>query len=356
MNQPPDNSDQCEASPEEVSVSEIFHELSEGGVESPPLWRQLVPYAITIAILCWIFRDIDFQDFLTKLSNARLRILLPAMFGFTAIFSVCDLMSYGIVYRWFAVPSLTLKEIINVRWGCYLLQVLYAPLEVAAIFAYLRRHKGVPVTWSMSASSFPLAGDVFVINAVLTAAVAINVFFEIAPELDAFWLFPLSIVWIAAFIHFRYWFSDSKDKYFLRFSQHPLLRAFRLATPEHYIKIYAVRATEILSAIVAHGIALHAFGIDVPITVVGVVAPFVFIGAFLPISGGGFGGPQLIALILLPYAGYDEALIAAYSMSFSACFTLGRTIIGAIFLPNFLRDLKDKVPAMTVDPITGEAI
>jgi len=111
-----------------------------------------------------------------------------------------------------------------------------------------------------------------------------------------------------------------------------------------------------LAGIAAHAFALIAFDIKVPIPIVFIVAPLIIGGAFLPVSGGGFGGPQLVALILLPFASGDEALLAAYSMSFSACFTFGRILIGLIFLHPFLKDLKEVVPRMTTDPLTGEPL
>ena len=46
-----------------------------------------------------------------------------------------------------------------------------------------------------------------------------------------------------------------------------------------------------------------------------------------------------MALMLLPYAGGDEALLAAYSMSFSACFTIGpgRRCFAASFICETVR-------------------
>ena len=110
------------------------------------------------------------------------------------------------------------------------------------------------------------------------------------------------------------------------------------------------------AGITAHYLALRAFGIEVPLVVVAVVGPLVTGGAFLPISGAGFGGPQLAALLLLPYVDHDKEWITAYSMAFSACFTLGRSFIGAAFLPGYLKDLRVKTPKITTDPITGQAL
>ncbi len=356
MNASSNGRDPSGSEPEVESAWNILHELEEEGVQRPPLWRQMVPWVITAAILWWIFRDINFEEFLTTISGLRLSWLLPAMFGFTAVFAVCDILSFGMCYRWFVVPDLTVREMIHVRWGCYLFQVLYAPLEAVTHLAYFLRHKGAPITWTLSGGLFALLNDIFVVNAIMTIALILNTIFNFAPELEPFWLFPLAFPWLIAYVHFRYWFTNSKDRYGLRFSRHPLLRSSRLGKIHHYLKVYGARLTVALAGITAHAVALRTFGIEVPLPVVVVVAPLIIGGAFLPISGGGFGGPQLVALILLPYAEGNETLIAAYSMSFSACFTLSRSLIGAIFLPSYLRDLREAVPRMITDPITGEPL
>jgi len=353
-----DNTNHDNSVPEhkDESTHGILHELDEEGVDRPPLWRQLVPWVITAVILWWIFKDIDFNDFMARLAGARLSLLLPAMFGFIIVFAVCDILSFGMCYRWFGAPDLTIREMANASLGTYLLQVLYAPLQGVAIVVYYLRHKGVPVSWTISGAGFAMLNDMFVVNAVMTVAVILNIIFNFTPELDSFWLFPMAIPWLIAFVHFRYWFTDSKDRYGLRFSRHPLMRSARFGKVHHYFKVYAARLATALAGIAAHAFALIAFDIKVPIPIVFIVAPLIIGGAFLPVSGGGFGGPQLVALILLPFAGGDEALLAAYSMSFSACFTFGRILIGLIFLPPFLKDLKEVVPRMTTDPLTRELL
>ena len=352
----PSGDDPSAPEPGTGPAADVRHQMEEPGVERPPLWRRVAPWVITGAILWWVFRDISFADFLDHLSGVRLSWLLPALFGYTAVFAVLDILSFGLSFRWFAAPSLTYREMTHVIWGCYLPLVIYAPIVGVIQIAYFVRHKGAPFTWFISAGAFAMLGDLLMVNAVMTVAMILNILFQFAPELDSFWLLPMALPWLIAGLHFWYWFTDSRNKYFPRLSQHALLRSARHGELHHYLRISAARLTLSLVGILAHALALHSFGIEVPLPVVMVVAPLIIGGAFLPISGGGFGGPQLVALILLPYAGGDEALLAAYSMSFSACFTIGRALIGGVYLPRFLEDLRDTVPRMTVDPLTGEPI
>jgi uncharacterized membrane protein YbhN (UPF0104 family) len=335
---------------------EILDELKEAGIKKPAWYKQALPWVLAAGILYWVLKDIDFNQFVENLINAKLWILIPAMLGFSILFAFVDMLSYGLSYRWFVDPEISYKKMAHVRMGSLLFQVLYTPLITLSSVAYLRTHRGAPVSWAISANGFTTFSDLLTITSVLTAAMALNILTGIAPELDNFWIFVMAPIWIGAYVYFRYFLTETKDKYFTWFSKSTLLRAARLGRPGHYFKVYLIRVSAVIGGIAAHWLALYSFGIEVPFPVIAIVAPLIVGGSFLPISGGGFGGPQLIALILLPYADGDNTLIAAYSISFSICFTLGRSIIGAIFLPSYLKDIQDIRPKMTKDPVTGDII
>ncbi len=339
-----------------AAEDEVLSELEREGVKKPRTWQWILPWPITAAILWWVFRDVTFSEFFHAFQNARIIPMLAALLGFTVLFSILDAASYGLSFKWFVAPDFTRREMLNMRLGSYLLNVLYPPIITVTNVIYMRRHKGAPVTWTLSGSWFTTFTDIFVIISALSLGLSINAFCKAAPELDPVWLIPLCIPWLMAYVHFRYWFTDSRHKYLTRVTKNPLFRFAHHAQPRQHYIIYAIRAAMTAAGITAHWIALYSFGIEVPAPVMMVAAPLIVGGSFLPISGGGFGGPQLLALILLPYAGNDEAVLAAYSMSFSACFTAGRVILGAIFLPGFLSDLRDPRPRLTVDPLTGEDI
>ena len=335
---------------------ELLKELESAGIKKPAWWKQVVPWFLAAGILWWIFKDIDFNKFSGYLADAKLWILIPSMLGFSVLFAIVDMMSYGLSYRWFVDPEISYNKMRHVRMGTMLFQVLYTPLSTLTSVGYLRGHRGAPISWAISANGFTTFIDLLTIASVLTASLVLNILTGIAPELDSFWLFFLVPIWVGAYVYFRYFLTETKDKYFTWFSKNTLLRAARLAKPGHYLKVYLIRLSAVIGGIAAHWLALYAFGIEVPLPVIAIVAPLIVGGSFLPISGGGFGGPQLIALILLPYADNNNTLIAAYSISFSICFTLGRSIIGAVFLPSYLKDFQNTKPKMTKDPITGEII
>lgn len=336
---------------------DLKKELEEQGLKRPPLWRQVLPYLIAAAILWWIFRGIELEDFTRALAGARPWVLLPALFGFTLVYAAADIMSYGFCYRWFVLPGITVGEMMKARLGAYLFHVLYTPLSTVANLAYLRRHKGAPVIWSLSANAFVSVHDLFSINLMITFALAANLVTPVVTALDPRWFFPVSIPWAVALGYALYWYTGIRDLPRLaRITKSPILRSCYYGRPRHNLYIILARLLVAAAGGLSHWAALYAFGIEVPAAMVLVVAPLIVGSSILPISGAGFGGPQLVALILLPYAGGDRALITAYSISFSTCFTLGRVAIGLLFLPAFARDLERPGPLISTDPLAKDPV
>jgi len=328
---------------------------TSAGIRRPPWWRQALPYLLAAAILYWIFKDIDFARFVSRLASARMRLLIPAMLGFTALYAACDVMSYGMCYRWFAAPDISIKEMAAARLGAYLLHVLFTPLSTLANLAYLRLRKGAPLVWSLSANAFTSVHDLFAINAVLTGALAINLLSAAAPRLRLEWFWPVTIPWAAAAGYALYWFTPVRDAAFLkRVTENPILRSCRFAKARHYLWVLSARTAVAVAGVAAHAAAMHAFGIEVPLQVIMVVAPLMVGISFMPVSAAGYGGPQLVALLLLPYADGDKALVEAYSVAFSTLFTVGRAGIGIVFMPLYTAGVRTRALPMAADPLTGE--
>ncbi len=342
---------------EPESARAIMDELEREGYKRPARWKQAVPWVFTAAILWWVFKDIGFQDFTDALFKAKLYLLVPALLGFVAVYGVCDILSYGLCYRWFAAPDITVPEMAKARLGSYLLHVLYTPLSTVANIAYVRRVKGSPITWALSANAFTSVHDLFSANAVLTAALLLNLKLGAVPGMGASWLLPVSIPWLAAVGYGLYWFTGVRDLPALRrITESGILRSCRFAKARHHLIVLAARMTVALAGVASHAVALYAFGIEAPLPMVLVAAPLMIAVSIMPISGGGFGGPQLVAMVLLPYAGGDQAVVTAYSMAFSTLFLAGRSAIGAVFLPGYLRDARGSAPRMSADPVTGEVL
>jgi len=326
-------------------------------MKRPPAWRMAVPYLIAGAILYWVFRDIDFREFLDALWKGNLALVVTAMAGFTLVYSVCDITSYGLCYRWYVLPWIKVREMMNARLGSYLLHVLYTPLSTVANLVYLRRHKGAPVWWALSANALTSVHDLFSINVLLTLALVLHVTVAPVKELSDLWLLPVSVPWLVALGYALYWFTPVRDmKIFRKVTTNPILRSCRFAKAHHYLVLLGSRLAVAFAGVAANAALLYSFGIDAPLPMIIITGPLMIGTAFMPISGGGFGGPQLVAQVLLPYAGGNEALVAAYSVAFSAGFTLGRSLVGIIFMPSYLKDIRTSGPLISVDPLTGEAL
>ena len=342
---------------EDRESSGLLPEIKDEGLKKPPWWRDVLPYLVAAAILGWIFHDMELDKFLGALREARLYMIFPAMLLFTAVYAGADIASYGMSYRWFVLPGITVPEMAAARLGAYLFHVLYTPLSTVANLAYLRRHKGAPVLWALSANAFTNMHDLFSIDVVVTAALILNLHIKAAPGLGPEWLIPAGVPWAVAAGYALYWFTPVREmRVFRRVTYNPILRSCRLAGGRQYLTVLLSRLAVAVSGVAAHAVLLYAFDIRAPLPMVLVVAPIMIGVSFMPVSGAGFGGPQLAALILLPYAYGDKALITAYSMSFSVLFTVGRSLIGIFFFPAYSRGIRSPVPRITRDPISGEPV
>jgi hypothetical protein len=233
------------------------------------------------------------------------------------------------------------RDIAAARLGAFLLHVFYTPLFTAANIAYLKRRLGAPILHTLSANGFTVVHDFFAINLVLTAAFAVNLQTRAAPEIGGPWFLLSAAIWAVGLGYALYWFTPVKDLGFLKpVTMTAIFMACRLGRVRHSLLMIGLRLAVALLGVAAHGVALHGFGIAVPLPMLLTAAPLLIAVSFLPVSSAGFGGPQLVALILLPYAGGDRALVTAYSVAFSALFTAGRSVIGAAFLPSYLKGLR----------------
>jgi uncharacterized membrane protein YwzB len=183
---------------------DMVRELEEEGFKKPSAFRQALPWVLTALILVWVFQNINYDIFIKHLYRADWALLFLVFAFFNIVFAAGDLLSYGMSYRWYASPGISVLEIMRARWGVFLFHALYTPLSTISNLAYLRRKRGTPVLWALSANAFSSVNDLFIINLMLTASLVINHFFPAVPELsfpsEWFWAIvtPCSIVWLVA--------------------------------------------------------------------------------------------------------------------------------------------------------------
>jgi len=156
----------------------------------------------------------------------------------------------------------------------------------------------------------------------------------------------MSIVWawclsiLAFFILFRFrkrWLSNGMGN-------HGLLECFLTAKVTHYVHIYLVRLSLLAAHLYAISIILPLLSIDLSLWQLVIFSPLFVASAFLPISVGGYGGPQGVAVLLLvqlwQVTNIESAI--AFSMLWSTFFLLGRCSVGALLTIPFITPRKSQ--------------
>ena len=131
-----------------------------------------------------------------------------------------------------------------------------------------------------------------------------------------------------------YYFTNLKD----RLPTHSTLQAvfftFRQAEFKQYLFVYGVRLALIVGQVIAVQILLDTLNIHLKLWQLLIFVPFFYGSAMLPISAGGYGGPQGAAILFLVemwnVTNTETALV--FSLVWSTLFLFWRVVIGVTFL------------------------
>lgn len=337
-------------------------EAEEDQLKRPSLISHVIPYIITIIIFYLIFRNEDFGEIWRDLKEADLSLFLPAMAIFVTVFFLADVFTFGQAYKWFNT-RMTVKEMMECRAGPYVVQIGLAPLAEVLFPLYMWRKKGVRITETLSSNLWTMIVDQSAVFTVLTAAVVYSLVTGLVPEINWVWLAVCIGFWVLflgniAFWHSRYqgkaanWIAEKSSaqvadhipkwrELLLRIAPGliTLLRTFSIARWHHYIRIFLVRLAMLAFNLVSNFAALMALDVTPPIPLILVGVPLIMLSVFMPISVGGYGGPQALAWLffvkVVPCA--SPEVITAYSLLWSTGFLIGRAFWGLIFIRGFFK-------------------
>jgi Lysylphosphatidylglycerol synthase TM region len=287
--------------------------------------------------------------------QADLSLFLPFMILHCLIFAFADVADFGFAYRWFNVPGMKIKELLEVRLAPYVIQVGMPPLAEVLFPLYMWRVKRIPVTQIMSSNFWAMLMDVAAMMSAITPAVIYNLFYDnLVPQIGYEWLVGVSVFWIIFAGIFLIWKTPKGKEIKERIAEQnkiesedglkktvgggiQLLRTFSLTKWHHVARAYGARLLLICSSLASSYIALTALGADpsLPLALIGI--PIVVMSVFMPIGVGGYGGPQLIAWFIFVEIGKagEADQVIAYSFLWSTGFLIGRAVIGMIFIRGF---------------------
>jgi hypothetical protein len=304
----------------------------------PGWWRQILPWAFAAGILAYMFYKVDFRAVAQNLGQDRVSWIriVAAFLGYCAVYYATDVMSFYRTYIRLSIP-MDLAGTARLRFASYAVQAINGAITEIMTVLYLFRVKQTPVLKATSAAGFIYFNEMLTMLALLTwCAFKLPVENRIAYTIP--WLhrqlWPvmqsgLVVAWLLVPCWFAFWSSTLPENW-PRVRGSEVLSAFAEARLRDYLEVFLYRFSNNLISIGANVIILQGLGIKAPAALLFAVVPIMVNVAYLPVSAGGFGAPQLVADSLLRgYADRDQLL--AYSLVWSALFFLTRTLTGLAF-------------------------
>jgi hypothetical protein len=293
-----------------------------------PLWRKLLPWAISALALAYVFGYATNWEALVKATEGA---NLPLYIGFTVADKMIFFLWWGILQaaaiRRFVGPVST-RELIAVRGGAELLRAVNNPVADAGFLYGVLQLTGGRVAAVVAVATVPLTTHFFVLLLQATLSLA---FLDGGPLANRDILIAVSISWslIACTVFAVRTGLWERRIASTRFGAWTRNINFRSILP--FIGWFALLAA---FDVTIQGLASRAFGIDIDWWALAGRIPLLYIALSLP-SFGNYGTREITWSMCFSEFAESDALVA-YAFATNTVFLLLHVAIGVIFLPRAL--------------------
>ncbi len=257
------------------------------------------------------------------------------MIPYSLLFFVIDAHATWRVIRWFNTPRIRLLDVLPIRASAYILSLVNEQVGKGAMSLYLLRRYQVP-GWE-AVSTMILLGVMEIYQLLIFSAIGVALYPNLVDAAST--ILPLNRILPGVFIvaalyapfHLAYFAGRVLPASKLR--ERPLLRAFRLAQPRHYLLVLLFKAPNLLIAVLVYSFSLQLFHVDVGFGQMLAFLPVIFLAAALPLPF--HAGALLLWTVLFPQ--YPQ--VGAFSLVMHTFFVSFNALIGVAFLPLANREL-----------------
>ncbi|MGH7933205.1 MAG: lysylphosphatidylglycerol synthase transmembrane domain-containing protein [Candidatus Binataceae bacterium] len=298
------------------------------------LLRNLVAYALAIAIIWWLARDLSGVDLVRALRRANLWIFIPACALSVACWLIGETFLYARLFSYFHGRT-TFREMLPINAVQEFLQSINSVAAGSALVLFVHRRKGAPWLTAGCTLLFQAFID-FQVIAWLALAGALIV---PAALFGMPWYFPgLALTTVGLIVWF--WKRGLPRTQVLRWLyESPSMSAFRAAHLTHYLHLMLIRLPIFLAQAIVLYFELIAFGLHVSLGYLVAFVPALILLGTLPIAPAGLGPRQAIIVLGLSAFG-SRADLLALSLGHSVISLLLRLPLG-LFLWPFMREISD---------------
>ena len=227
-----------------------------GKVLSRPMRRKLtrlLPWLITAAILAYLFTRLPVEQVIQAARNAA-PWTIPTLAGIVLLVYLADCLAIWTTFGWFVAP-LTFRETLTLRGATYLLALINYALGQGAFVYFLHRTRGVPVVRAAAAVRAHHGHQPAAAAVPLDAGAGARAP-QALPEVNS--LIWIAYVGLAVYISLLVWRPRGC-------SARPILDVLLNAGLGGHVRALVVRIPHVAILLVLNHVALHAFGVRVPV-------------------------------------------------------------------------------------------
>lgn len=288
----------------------------------------LFPILMTAAIFWWIFSGIDFGSLKSAVEGVSLVNLSLAIGGFCVWMYLCDVLSFGAGFKQLVEPKAPWRDIVLLRGGTIFSTVIFPPLgEVFAPYYFYRKWQH-SVLQTVGASFFVMLVD----SSCGLISLSVAFLFFDTSMLSQWWILLIvghALLLLVFIVAFSRWVLPKLPEFF---RVREFFYALRTVSFSFTMKVLLFRILSFLGVGITLYYLLVAMGINLVVAHALLFIPFFMASVFLPISTGGYGGPQGAAVLFLvqlwEVCTTEEAL--AFSLIWSTGFMIGRAVVGGV--------------------------
>ena len=249
------------------------------------------------------------------------------MVCYSLFYFLIDTLVVSRALSWF-VKDIPYTDILPIRGSAYIISIFNEQVGKGAMAYYLNRRHQVPGWEVGSVMLFIMFCEVFY----LLAWAVLGFFFSGADLPDEFGLIPY--IGLGGMVFLIVWMSVFHFGLAPKFEDRPILHAFHLAKPKHYLMFFLLRSPALIGAILVYTAALNLFGVEVDTMTLWPYLPIIFFAAAVPT-------PMRAAaitfwVILFPD---NEGQMAAFGFVQHNFFILFNALLGMVFWRKAQREL-----------------
>jgi hypothetical protein len=240
---------------------------------------RIVPWVVTAAILAFLFSRIHINDVLAAARDAA-GWFVPVTAAIVFAVYIADSFAIWKTFGWFVAP-MTFRETLTLRGVTMLLALINYTLGQGAFAYFLNRSRRVPLMRAAAAVLLVMGINLLVL--LLLSTVGLVMSDSVLPELRT--VIVVAYVGLGIYAALLAWRPAFLTK-------RPVLDVLLEAGLKGHLKSLMVRLPHVVTLLALNHVALHAFGVPVPVYDTLVAMPIVFLLAVLPISFQGLGPSQ----------------------------------------------------------------